>query len=51
VSSSRRHGQVRGARGQEAQDDARGITAEYDLIAPRIATEFDLWSRGTRLYY
>jgi hypothetical protein len=29
----------------------RGITAEYDLIAPRIATEYDLWSRGTKLYY
>lgn len=29
----------------------RGITEEYDRIAPRIATEFDLWRRGTKVHY
>ena len=29
----------------------RGITTEYDLIAARVHSEFDLWARGTKHYY
>jgi hypothetical protein len=29
----------------------RGVHAEYDLIAAKIRSEFDLWARGTVHYY
>lgn len=29
----------------------RGIRAEFDLIAPRVCSEFDLWARGNTHYY